>query len=311
MEETLTKRKVSITLEKRDTNNNIEYTATYENGLDVKFSYTRFLGNGMFGRGRVSICGLSMDTIAMFTSFWSEDTELAKKKIVKISAGYEANGCEEAKMGTIIEGSIVSAIPTIPPDIWLNCEVVNSYETKFQTFSFSMKGKYTLEKTVENIAQFLKLEPEIRLDKTDTNYRNRELKNISFIGDKFALVNKIEEMFTIKKDDKNGGIIAYIEDNKLVIDYSNLELNQYNRDGAPTLIDKAHGMVGVPEPMWAGQAVKITTLLNPAIKTGDVIQLKSDLIPSLNGYYYVFTISYEGQFRGTNWYSSFVCKRLR
>lgn len=310
MEETLTKRKISVTLEKRNTDNSIEYTATYKNNLDVKFSYTRFLGNGMFGRGKVSICGLSMDQVAMFTSFWSEDTELAKKKIVKVSAGYETPMySEESTMGTIIEGSIVSAIPTMPPDIWLNCEVVNSYETKFQTFSFSMKGKYTLKKTVENIAQFLKLEPEIRVDKS--NYLDRELKNISFIGDKFALVNKIEEMFTIKEDDKNGGIIAYIEDNKLIVDYSNLELNQYNRNGAPVLIDKAHGMVGVPEPMWAGQAVKITTLLNPAIKTGDVIQLKSDLIPSLNGYYYVFTISYEGQFRGNNWYSSFVCKRLR
>lgn len=308
--EQLSKRQVSITLEKRDTNNNVEYSATFKNGLDVKFSYTRFLGNGMFGRGRVSICGLSMDTIAMFTSFWSEDTELAKKKIVKVSAGYEGQDNQESKMGTIIEGSIVSAIPTMPPDIWLNCEVINSYETKFQTFSFTMKGKYTLKQIVENIANFLKLEPVIRIDKS--SYLNRQLKNISFLGNKFDLVSKIEDMFPIdEKKDKNGGIIAYIEDNSLVVDYSDLELNQYNRNGEPILIDKSNGMVGVPEPMWAGQAVKITTLLNPAIKTGDVIQLKSDLIPSLNGYYYVFTISYEGQFRGTNWYSSFVCKRLR
>lgn len=300
----LTKRQVSITLEKQDTQGNIEYTATYKDGLDVKFSYTRFLGNGMFGRGRVSICGLSMDQVAMFTSFWSEDTELAKKKIVKVSAGYEGQ-----TMGTIIEGSIVSAIPTMPPEIWLNCEVINSYETKFQTFSFSMKGKYTLKKTVENIAQFLKLEPKIRIDKA--SYLNRELKNISFIGNKFDLVNTIEDMFPLKKDDKNGGIVAYIEDNSLIVDYSELEENQYNRNGEPVLIDEDNGMVGVPEPMWAGQAVKITTLLNPAIKTGDVIQLKSRLIPSLDRYYYVFTISYEGQYRGNNWYSSFVCKRLR
>ena len=302
--EQLTKRQVSITLEKRDTEDNVEYFATFTNGLDVKFSYTRFLGNGMFGRGKVAVCGLSMDTVSMFTSFWSEDTELAKKKIVKVSAGYEGQ-----KMGTIIEGSIVSAIPTMPPDIWLNCEVINSYETKFQTFTFSMKGTYTLEQTVNNIAKFLGLEPKIEI--TNKNYLDRTLKNISFIGNKFDLVSQIETMFPIDENDENGGIIAYIEDKYLVVDYSDLTLNQYNRKGEPILISKATGLIGIPEPMWAGQAAKITTLLNPAIKTGDVIQLKSDLIPSLNGYYYVFTISYEGQYRGNNWYSSFVCKRLR
>lgn len=302
--EQLTKRQVSITLEKRDTEDNVEYSATFTNGLDVKFSYTRFLGNGMFGRGKVAVCGLSMDTVSMFTSFWSEDTELAKRKMVKIEAGYK-----DGAIGTILEGSIVSAIPTMPPDIWLNCEIINSYETKFQTFSFTMKGEYTLKDTVENIAKFLGLEPVIRID--NENYLNRTLKNISFLGNKFDLVNKIEEMFPIKENDKNGGIIAYIEDNSLVVDYSDLTLNQYNRKGEPILISAATGMVGVPEPMWAGQAVKVTTLLNPTIKTGDVIQLQSKLIPSLNGYYYVFTISYEGQYRGNNWYSSFVCKRLR
>lgn len=300
----LTKRQVSVTLEKQDTQGNVEYSATFSNNLDVKFSYTRFLGNGMFGRGKVGICGLSMDTVSMFTSFWSEDTELAKRKIVKVSAGYEGQ-----RMGTILEGSIVSAIPTMPPDIWLNCEVINSYETKFQEFVFAIEGEYSLQETAENIAKFLGLELRMEIDKP--SYLDRKLKNISFIGDKFRLVSKIEQMFPIDEKDENGGIIAYIEDKYLVVDYSDLTLNQYNRKGEPILISKATGMIGVPEPMWAGHAAKITTLLNPTIKTGDVIQLKSELIPSLNGYYYVFTISYEGQFRGTNWYSSFICKRLR
>lgn len=300
----LTKRQISLTLEKRDTDNTISFSKTYTNGLDVKFSYTRFLGNGMHGRGKISIGGLSQDTLNMFTSFWSEDTELAKKKLIKLEAGYEGQ-----TMGTIINGSIVSAIPTVPPDIWLNCEVVNSYEIQFETISYTLKGKHTLKELTENIATFLGLNAIIRVDKQ--SYLNRTIKDVSFIGNKFELVSTIEDLFPIKEDDKNGGIIAYIEDNNLVLDYSELEMNQYNRNGEPILISKDTGMVGVPEPMWAGQAVKVTTLLNPAIRTGDVIQLKSQLIPSLNGYYYVFTISYEGQYRGTNFYSSFVCKRLR
>ena len=148
-------------------------------------------------------------------------------------------------------------------------------------------------------------------------YLNATYTNFTFEGNKFDFIGRIGAIFcasTVNDTDKHNGITTYTEGDTLVADYQDLIQAEYNRKGKPKIVSKNSKelqLVGLPQPMWAGQAVAITTLLNPTIKTGEVIELQSDLIKSLNGYYYVFNITYNGEFRGNQWYSQFLCRRLK
>lgn len=314
--QTLNKRYCKIILSQYDKNGNIEDKKEFENSLDVRFAYQRYFGNGMHSKGNISICGLSKKTLDRYISFFSEDVEVEKRKTIKIIAGYEDNdksGC--SCIGEILNGTIVNALPTLPPDIWLNCEVINQYEEKLKAKAYNFVGIKTLEEVIKWAVQEIGLTEDKIINRiTDREYLNTKYVDFTFEGNKFDFINKISADFNnINSSDKYGGINTYIEDNNVIVDYRNLTLKDRNRLGTPRLVSKDSTeltLIGIPEPMWAGQAVNITTLLNSSVRTGDVLELKSNMIESLNGYYYVFSILYIGEYRGQQWYSQFLCRRL-
>ena len=312
----INKRYCKVIFEKLDEEGNTEDYREFENSLNVKFTYQRFLGNGMHSKGKISICGLTQQAIDLYTSFLSQDVEVTKRKTLKVIAGYED---ENKGIGTILSGSIITAVPTLPPDVWLNCEVINQYEAKLQMNNYSFKGTKTLKEVIDWVATEIGLNKVENRISNNTTYMNTEYKDFVFEGNKFDLVGRIGAMFYDKLakqniQDKYNGISTYIEDNSLIVDYQDLMVKDYDRWGTPKIASKDSEelkLVGLPQPMWAGQAVTITTLLNPSVKTGEVIELKNNLIKALNGYYYVFNITYNGEFRGTQWYSQFLCRRLQ
>lgn len=315
----LSKRYCKVILEKLDENGNIEDYREIENFLDVKFNYTRFLGNGMHSKGKISVCGLSRKAIDIYTSFYSQDVEVLKRKTITVQAGYSNEDKNKETIGTILSGTIVNALPSLPPDVWLNCEVINQYEAKLEKKNYGFKGTKTLDEIVSWAAKITGLKVDNRLSKND-EYRKTKYSNFNFEGNKFDLVGRIGAIFydaLAKKGSKaqrHNGITTYIEDDTLIVDYQDLLQEEYDRNGTPLVASKDSEqlkLVGLPQPMWAGQAVSITTLLNPSIRTGQVIELKSDLIKALSGYYYVFNITYTGEYKGTNWYSQFLCRRLK
>ena len=238
-------------------------------------------------------------------SFASADTVLEERKIIKVEAGYEGT-----KQALIIDGSVMSAIPTAPPDIWLKCEIVNGYELQDKYITLSIAKGLTLQEYVEFIAKEIGVDLLVRIQ--NKNYLSKKMSGGSFAGNQNQLVATISEEFgVVKEDDKDkcGKIIAYVDNGTLIVDYYDLDKRD-ERLNDPILISKDTGMVCLPEMSLAGHFANITTILKPDVYVGDVIQLKSEQLKSANGLYFVQGITYTGEFRGTSWYSTFSCWRI-
>lgn len=296
MIKSLSKRQLLIEITKLDENGNIEFQKSFANTLNARFNFQKYIGNIMYGSGKVSICGLDKDTIQVLTGLGSAQEELAKRRIIRLKAGYEGE-----QLGLMVNGTIQGAKPTMPPDIWLDCDVINNYEVNYENIAFSTKESMKIKDYILLVADTLGLTPEIRIK--DDNFLACQISKQSVLGNSFNLVYSIRQAM---KD-----ISAYIENETLIIDYATQPPQNDERFSNPIEINKDTGMVGMPELFNAGQIANITTLLDTSIKTGSIINLKSSQIPSANGLFYVIGITYTGEFRGTNWYSMFHCRRIK
>lgn len=299
----LGKRTIKVTIQKLNKNNEIEYEKVFDN-LNTKFAFTKYIGASMYGIGSVSICGLDRFSLDKLISFASEKVVLEEeKKRIKIEAGYE-----NTKQALIIDGSIMSAIPSAPPDIWLKCEVVNGYELQKKYITLTIEEGLTLEEYAKLIAKTLGLDLKIRIK--NTNYLNKKMGDCPFQGTEYQLISTISQAFGIVKDeDSCGKIVAYADNGTLIVDYYDLDKKD-ERLNDPILISKETGMVGLPEMSLAGTFANITTILKPEIYVGDVIKLESGQLKSANGLYYVQGITYTGEFRGNSWYTTLSCWRI-
>lgn len=304
----LKSRSYKLEIFKLDENNNKvmlgEFGDSQNDNLNVKFNFQKNIGNTLYGVGKVAICGLDKKLVEYLTTIGSVDSAIKQRKQIKLYAGY---GEDKA---LIIDGSIIGAIPTVPPNIWINCDVINGYERKLEVKSVSIKAEMNLEELSKAVADQIGLKLDFRIKKQ--SYLKRKMKNLSKTGSLETLLSKIMEMYQYNpKEDIYGYPVAYIDNETLVVDYSNfgqVDIKEENRTVYD--VNKNTGMVGLPELSDAGTVASITTLLRPEIKAGNVINLSSEMIPSANGYYTVIGTTYVGEYRGTQWYSQFYCRRL-
>jgi hypothetical protein len=124
---------------------------------------------------------------------------------------------------------------------------------------------------------------------------------------------------------KNNGFSFNLNDGRLSI----IPLTSYIPSGNVPLISPATGLIGIPEQMQNG--LNFRTLLNPAIKVGQLIKLDTNAINRLRygtdsqsqgtnlalavsatsvnkqGLYYAMVVNHSGDTRGNPWYSDVVC----
>lgn len=296
----LENRKIKVVIVNYDENNNETILGEFEN-LNVKFSYKKSISVSNAGEGTVAICGLSKDLIQQMTSIYSNTRNLNKRIEIRLYAGYK-------ETSLIISGTIKYAKPTMPPDIWIECDVINGYRRRETCNNKTFEGIYSLKDISSMIAQYLGLNLIYRIENGD--FEN--VKAYNFTADNcndYALVNKLTELVKPTKENKYG-ICAFIDGENLIVDYLALKPTLKERIDKAINIDLNNGMVGLPEPSHASYEVTITTLLDNSIKLCDVIKLDSLSIKALNGNYYVQRIAYNGEFRGQNFYSVFSCRRI-
>ena len=285
-----------------------KFHKTFENNISVKFNFQKFTGTAFFGVGKVSICGLDKETTETLTTLCSEEEALKERKQIMIEAGYDN------KKALIIEGSILSARPTTPPDIWIDCEVLNGHERSKKMRSVSIKGDMNIKELAEAVALQLELKNgvdcRIQNDDVGKRFYQRKMQNLSYIGTLGNILGEINKLYSFQKGDIYGIPVVYIENETLIVDYAHFaEVESSKR--VHHKISKDTGMVGLPEISNAGTIANITTLMKPEIKTGDIVDLESYMIPKANGQYNVIGITYVGDFRGTSWYSVFSCRRIQ
>lgn len=285
-----------------------KFHKTFEKNISVKFNFEKFIGTAFFGTGKVSICGLDKATTETLTTLCSMEEALKERKQIKIEAGYGE------KKALIIDGSIISAKPTIPPDVWIDCEILNGYERQQEIKSISVEGEMNIKELADTIALQLNLQNgadcRIKNDSVGKRFYQRKVKNLSYIGTLEGVLGEINKVYSFEEGDIYGVPVSYIDNETLIVDYANFsDVESQNR--THHRINKDNGMVGLPEISMAGTIANITTLLKPEVKVGDVIDLESYMIPKANGQYNVIGITYVGDFRGTSWYSVFSCRRIQ
>lgn len=304
----LSKRTIKVDIFQYDEKGNEKFHKTFENNISVKFNFEKFIGTAFFGIGKVSICGLDKATTETLTTICSEEQSLKERKQIKIEAGYE-----DTQKALIIDGSIISARPTMPPDIWIECEILNGHERKQQMKTISINGDMNIKEVAEAVASQMNIkngvECRIKNDSYGKRFYQRKMQNISYIGTVEEILSVISNIYSFEEGDIYGTPVAYIDNETLIVDYVNFsDVESQNRTHHK--IDKNNGMVGLPEISNAGTIANITTLLKAEIKVGDVIDLDSYMIPKANGQYNVIGITYIGDFRGSSWYSMFHCRRI-
>lgn len=285
-----------------------KFHKTFEKNISVKFNFEKFIGTAFFGTGKVSICGLDKATTETLTTLCSMEEALKERKQIKIEAGYGE------KKALIIDGSIISAKPTIPPDVWIDCEILNGYERQQEIKSISVEGEMNIKELADTIALQLNLKNgadcRIKNDSVGKRFYQRKVKNLSYIGTLEGVLGEINKVYSFEEGDIYGVPVSYIDNETLIVDYANFS-DVESQKRTHHRINKDNGMVGLPEISMAGTIANITTLLKPEVKVGDVIDLESYMIPKANGQYNVIGITYVGDFRGTSWYSVFSCRRIQ
>lgn len=262
-------------------------------GLNIRFSTKVHSSIGAPSTAYIDIFNLNrtdMDYLAT-----SASTFLKRQRFFKMYAGYEDD------VNLMFSGQMLEALPEGNPDVVLKVKGLSSLKWWGENISVS-KDNTNMLGLLETAADEMGYVLDI-----DENTRNSELltrtkETYSYTGSPMGMLEDIQsEMGGVTTDEKS---IYVVPENDTIHVYSPSLVN-YKK---VLLVNKYTGMIGIPTPTVAGCTVKI--LLNTSIRCGDMIDLVSERIPSINGKYFVISISHDGEVRGKTWYTTLNCARF-
>ena len=256
-------------------------------GLNVKFSVKK-TANAVMNKATIDIANLSLDRIFDLTTFASPYLNARKRKRINLYAGYTDSGADDS-VPLIFSGEITKAQPTMPPDIWLNCEARTGFYNNQRVVSMGVNGKISVKELCGKVAESIGLS----LDFTSTG--NKTVEGFSHNGGATQALNKVNDL---------GGVIAFEDDGVLrVMDSARPVTSEYVR-----VLNRHSGMIGIPQIDHMG--IKVKMLLDPAFRVGDRVQVESELIPKANGVYWCYALSHSGTLRGTDFYTEIEARRM-
>lgn len=252
-------------------------------GIDVKFKIDLPM-SAVLAKADISICNLTRADIEYLTTYTYLWAALTQKKRIRLFAGYS-----DTQTNLLFDGDIIEAIPTQPPDIWLDCKAQSGNYGSTQVYLLSVFDAVPIKTLFEQAAVKLGLTLEWRSKST------KQVKDFNFNGNYQKMIEQLTKLDNITVFEETGSLI--VVDNAAPV-----------RDGAIREISEITGMIGVPKIDAIG--IEATLLLDTTIKRGDTVHLSSIRVPAANGNYYVYNICHEGHLRGTNWYTTIKARRL-
>lgn len=261
--------------------NMVRYGGSYDS-LDFKFSGEKT--GDIYRDFTVGILGLSLDTINDLTAWGVEGFK--RKRRIQVFAGYDI----DALANPIFDGFIVEAIPTSPPDMWLNMKCMINFDNDIPVDRpRSFCG--TIDEIFKEIAKELGLGSRIEAKKIDSE------KEYTFTidGTRTGLARKFADAFDLTVVADNGVLIAYDKRPWLDDPKNQIELSMDT------------GLLGIGSLTVTGLVARMR--LNDYPKMGSWMKLKSTLIPQANGDYCVIKKRHIGHYRGDDWYTELKCIR--
>lgn len=314
-------------------------------GLDFKFQT-----NDMFNANdtsipnssSVQILGLNRNSVDYLAKFTSVADYLRRNISVRILVGYESdtNGMQE-----VLHMPVISVIPSAPPENWLTfntsmlipSEQLKSYSYVMDYTKYGSIGKSNYEVAAKALKEDLSKVSVAKLfEALSSSFgvswiwhgdakKAAEANSVDFFGynggvqdmvdalrKKYRWLKIVQSAYISKSNGKPTVYDIYLSEN-----YNResdgrwrWQIRNIESDVNHWLIDKEHGMIGLPS--WSGgngydKVIQVRTLLNPSFRKYDVIDLRSDICKDLSGKYRVITVKQTGHLRGNEWYSDIKC----
>lgn len=259
----------------------IEDFGALPEGLDIKFDVRKYGNfNVQFSAG---VLGLSSDHINELT-VWNPVDALKNSREIKVFAGYES----DKQKSPIARGFIFKAMPTPPPDMWINFECMISIKNKIPIEEEEHMRNVEIIKVAEKIC---------RLNGYKFIWKSAISKsarvNFMVSGSADGLIKNFERAFNV---------VAVLGDEDDISFYDNKAWNRFEvPNNISTVINTETGLLMVGNVDMAGATVR--TRLNDRYQLFDWVRLESSLIPKANGNYFVLSKRHVGHLRGNEWYT--------
>ena len=260
-------------------------------GLNIRFSVQIFTQNGMPANANIEIYNLNRKDLKYLSTI--ARTYLKKNHLFQLYAGYEG------EVNMLFSGTAIEAIPDGYPDVVLKIDGMSNVKYWGDTINLQ-KSNVSVMDLIDEAAK--KMNYKVNVD--DNLRRNNILLNktkdeFSYTGSPMGLLEEAQNMM--------GGITA--DPQTVFLSVYNNQINIWSpsvQNGNKKLvISKETGMIGIPKATQTG--CRVTLLMNTGIKTGDIVEVRSERLSVVNGEYYVIAVTHEGELRGKTWETTLEC----
>ena len=260
-------------------------------GLDFKFEIKKV--GSLYSRFKLSILGLTSDTINELTVWNPVDASSIAREVI-ISAGYEGDKITSP----ICRGFIYNAIPTPPPEMWLNMDCM-----------ISLKGGVPIsaprmfcDTEAKSILDYMSTQCDFNWNWKSVNMSVDKKINFNVDGNRNDIVQKFADSFgLIAVMDDEGDITFYDEK-----PWANNVPTENDRHSIPN-INMDNGLLAIGGVDMKGATIRVR--LDDSYRTFEWVYLESKLIPKASGFYFVLEKRHVGHFRGDEWYTELSLRR--
>ena len=292
---------------------------TYKD-LDFKFDIAKPFG-AVCMDAKIAIAGMPWKNIVAVSTWTGEATAWAKNIRIQVCAGYGEKGYQDI----IFDGTVMYAMPTTPPNIWLNiharsgyyrnnrkCDIQNGNEKKKTREWFATVARYITK--AKEPCDFNRLTIDDQMRTLPSFPPGSTFEDI-----KKAIWREAESQGIVvwERIDAEGESYFVFEDRKIPRDA--LTDKQKNSIRAEYTISEENGMISVPKTNFA--EVEVTKFLDTSFNRGAFFYLESKYAPNINsvddkpngqqnGIYRINHIRHHGHLRGEEWYTTLKAWRF-
>lgn len=257
-------------------------------GLDFKFDV--MISGCTYSRFSVGICGLSRDSLNSLIT-WPQPESYRNPRHVKVYAGYEDGG-----ESLIAQGGIFSAIPTPPPNVWLNIEACKFLENR-RPIEGEPPINGSFIEIFTRVGHICGMDTQTERGVWSVLPKDKDTYDFEFTGSVELLPQKLADAFNLNIYEKDGRLIA------------DVKRKEYSSPSNAITLDRESGLLGVGTIEY--NKASVTTRLNPAYELFTWVDLKSERIPQADDKYWVTNVRHTGHLRGDEWRTTLTMLKHR
>lgn len=267
-----------VTIELADKYKQFSELATRDMSLKIDFDAVNRIGG--YSEGHITLQNLKRDDINYLAT--SATYPMSKKNAVKLEAGYNGD------LSVVLNGQIYQVEADFTsPDNKISLTVQGGLGQNFINTgkAISLKGDIDLKDVCKELSTLESMQLHY-----DENIKPIAQKGFSFVGTPMQLLNQLRNSF---KD-----LYFYIGADAKVLYVKPKENPAKNKVNT---LSEDSGLQGTPKPTQFG--IMAISILNPALKAGEWVNIKSQRVSQYNGDWFIREIKHKGGNQGNEWVS--------